>query len=249
MMGLTISLERNELFVRCSLTSKGIVHTLLRINKFNVDKSKDEPYTYVLDEKKYHSSETDFSLVNTQKYVTLVRVLLSRCAYAHMFSFRFYPWLSSSLILPSYGCEEVFPRYAENITCMLGSVVSNNPCRISRRRSVWVVKEDMSLLPIWVALLSVTALGHKIYEGDIEKGRLFTRKVSRHSADLIEEDPKLFGFCFNRHPPFSGSTYSRRWHFTFPQMPMRTSTDCGRLSVIQLWYSAVIKCFTVENPS
>ena len=42
--------------------SPGILHALFRINKFDVDnskKSKDEPYTYVVDEKKNHSIETD----------------------------------------------------------------------------------------------------------------------------------------------------------------------------------------------
>ena len=52
----------------------------------------------------------------------------------------------------------------------------------------------MSLLGIKTAIASITAPGTKIYEGDIEKGRILARKLNNYSADLVKSDPEKFGF-------------------------------------------------------
>lgn len=62
------------------------------------------------------------------------------------------------------------------------------------RWTVQQAKDSMSLLDINTAIVSITAPGTKIYEGDIEKGRIFVRKLNNYSANLVKSDPKKFGF-------------------------------------------------------
>lgn len=108
----------------------------------------------------------------------------------------------------------------ESISHMVGSLINDAPCRMDTHHHIvpdfyaeavesaggdpsgWPTpkwsphqaKTSMSLLGIKIAILSVTAPGPKIYEGDIEKGRVFTRKLNQYSADLVESDREKFGF-------------------------------------------------------
>ena len=55
-------------------------------------------------------------------------------------------------------------------------------------------KEHMSILAIETAIVSVTAPGTKIYEGNKEKGRVLARQLNDYSADFVKNNPKQFGF-------------------------------------------------------
>ncbi|CAF3828359.1 unnamed protein product [Rotaria sordida] len=57
-----------------------------------------------------------------------------------------------------------------------------------------LAKDNMSLLGVEMAITSVTAPGTKIYEGNIEKGRDFARKLNEYSANLVKNNPEQFGF-------------------------------------------------------
>ncbi|CAM2728092.1 unnamed protein product [Rotaria socialis] len=59
--------------------------------------------------------------------------------------------------------------------------------------SLQSAKEQMSLLGVEIAFLSITAPGTKIYEGNTEKGRNFARKLNEFSANLVQQDPAKFG--------------------------------------------------------
>jgi predicted TIM-barrel fold metal-dependent hydrolase len=68
--------------------------------------------------------------------------------------------------------------------------------------SVEQTKEQMSLLGIETAIVSITAPGTRIYEDNKEKGRILARKLNEFSADLVKNNPKQFGF-FASLPPLT----------------------------------------------
>jgi 6-methylsalicylate decarboxylase len=73
---------------------------------------------------------------------------------------------------------------------------------ITPQWSVEQAKEQMSVLCIETAIVSVTVPGTKIYEGNKEKGRILARKLNEYSADLVKNNPKQFGF-FASLPPLT----------------------------------------------
>ncbi|CAF2074736.1 unnamed protein product [Rotaria magnacalcarata] len=60
--------------------------------------------------------------------------------------------------------------------------------------SLQSANEQMSLLGVEIAFVSITAPGTKIYEGNTEKGRNFARKLNEFSSNLVQQDPAKFGF-------------------------------------------------------
>ncbi|CAF3959084.1 unnamed protein product [Rotaria sp. Silwood2] len=57
-----------------------------------------------------------------------------------------------------------------------------------------LAKRSMSLLGVELAIVSITAPGTKIYEGNKEKGRVLARKLNEYSADLVKNNTGKFGF-------------------------------------------------------
>ena len=122
--------------------------------------------------------------------------------------------------------ESVTDGFTGAITRIFGSLINDNPCRIDTHHHIvpdfyaeavestggdpsgwptpkWSLqqaKNSMALLGIKTAILSVTAPGPKVYEGDIDKGRMLARKLNTYSADLVKSDLEKFGF-FASLPP------------------------------------------------
>lgn len=68
--------------------------------------------------------------------------------------------------------------------------------------SLQSAKEQMSIMGVDIAIMSITAPGTKIYEGKIEKGRDFARKLNEFSASIVQKNPMNFGF-FASLPPLT----------------------------------------------
>ncbi|CAF4798387.1 unnamed protein product [Rotaria sp. Silwood1] len=60
--------------------------------------------------------------------------------------------------------------------------------------SFQLAKESMYLLGVELAIVSITAPGTKIYEGNTKKGRIFARKLNEYSANLVKNNTEKLGF-------------------------------------------------------
>jgi len=104
----------------------------------------------------------------------------------------------------------------------------------------------MSLFGIEMAIISITAPGTKIYENNKEKGRIFTRQLNEYSADLVNNNPKQFGF-FASLPPLTDvegalneidyvhSTLKADGYTLFTSYGLDNSQYLGHLSFQSIW--------------
>lgn len=67
---------------------------------------------------------------------------------------------------------------------------------------------------ISTAILSLTAPGSGVLEGDLEVASAFCRSVNEYAAALCKEHPKTFGF-FAVLPPLAGNLEAVLWEAAY----------------------------------
>lgn len=87
--------------------------------------------------------------------------------------------------------HHIFPDFYAQAVQETGGDPSGWP---TPKWSIQLCKENMSLLGIEMAVVSITAPGAKVYEGNTEKCRTLARKLNEYSANLVKNDPTRFMF-------------------------------------------------------